>query len=199
MRQPRMKLVRKLVARSAHSGALRAAALNHELRNHAMKNQPVVERPLFLLAGLFIGELFCAFGEPHEIRNRLGRLFLKQAHHDVPLRRFKNSVGSRWPAHAISLCTASSYTSLSVARHLASSRRGQIAFFPLVFSPALLLAKLRNMRSVMLPVPLVKKEQPVNGALAMFGVQRAPELVPARVHRVQQSLRDSNGRRFRIG
>ncbi len=50
--------------------------------------------------------------------------------------------------------------------------------------PALLLAKLRDVRSVMLAVPLVGEQQPVHGALAvfrmdenprkMFGLQRAP-------------------------
>jgi hypothetical protein len=43
-------------------------------------------------------------------------------------------------------------------------------FLPLALSPALLFAKLRNMCGVVLPVPLVEKQQPVYGALAIFGV-----------------------------
>src|SRR5258708_4740210 len=112
-----MKFVRKLVSRPTHAAALRAAALNHELRNHAVEDQSVVERPLFLLAGFFIREFFRALGKPDEIRNRLGRLAFEQAHHNVSLCSFKNSVGSCRPAHAISLCTGSSYTSRSAARH----------------------------------------------------------------------------------
>src|SRR5216684_5900866 len=111
-----MKFVGKFVAWSAHAAALGAAALNHELRNYAMENQTVVERPFFLLAGLFIREFFRAFGQPDENRNGLGRFFFEQAHHNIPLRRFKNSVGSCRTAHAISLCTESSYMSRSVAR-----------------------------------------------------------------------------------
>src|SRR5712692_6122786 len=56
----------------------------------------------------------------------------------------------------------------------------------LALLPALLLTKLRDMRGMMFPMPLVKEEQPINAALAMFGVnedpcemfrlQRAPQL-----------------------
>src|SRR6266852_3659604 len=112
-----MKFVGKLVAWPAHSAALRAAALNHELRNHAMEVQAVVERSLFFLAGLFIREFFRAFGKPDEICNRLGRFVFEQVHHNVSLGSFKNSVGSCRPAHAFSLRVGSSYTSRSVASH----------------------------------------------------------------------------------
>src|SRR5215472_15911504 len=117
MFQRRMKLVGELVARSTHSATVRAAALNHELRNHAMKNQTVVERPLFFLSRLFIGEFFCAFSESNEIRNGLGRFLLEQPHNNIPLRSLKNSVGSCRSAHAFSLRNNSSYTSRSWQRH----------------------------------------------------------------------------------
>src|ERR1700676_843965 len=108
-----MKFVGKLVARPAHSAALRAAPLNHELRNHSMEDQSIVEGPLFLLASLFIREFFGAFGKPNDIRNRFWRFFFEQAHHNISLGSFKNSVGSCRPAHAISFGTGSSYTSPS--------------------------------------------------------------------------------------
>src|SRR5229473_4618294 len=117
-----MKFVRKLVSRPTHAAALRAAALNHELRNHAVEDQSVVERSLFLLARLFIREFFRAFGKSDEIRNRLWRLAFEQAHHNVSLGSFKNRVGSCRSAHAISLCTGSSYTSRNVARHFTVRR-----------------------------------------------------------------------------
>src|SRR5258708_4414604 len=116
-----MKFVRKLVARSAHAAALGAASLNHELRNYAMEDQTVVERPFFLLVGLFIREFFRAFGKPDEICNGLRRFFFQQAHHNVSLGSFKNSVSPCCPAHAISFCAGSSYTSQSFVRHCASS------------------------------------------------------------------------------
>src|SRR6266481_3508971 len=40
--------------------------------------------------------------------------------------------------------------------------------------PALLLTKLRDMRGMMFPMPLVKEEQPINRALAVFGVNEDP-------------------------
>src|SRR5439155_2980127 len=70
--------------------------------------------------------------------------------------------------------------------------------------PALLFAKFRDMRSVMLPMPLVKEQQPVHRALAVFrmnenprkmlGLQRAPQLDKSSVHRIQQRLRNFNRR-----
>src|SRR5882762_7205021 len=40
----------------------------------------------------------------------------------------------------------------------------------LAFSPYLLLAKFHDVRGVVLPVPLVKEQQPVHGALAVLRV-----------------------------
>src|SRR5882757_1588607 len=85
MLQRRMKLIGEFVSWPAHSAALRAATLNHELRNHAMEDQSVVERSLFLLSGLFIREFFGAFGKPDEIRNRFWRFVFEQAHYNVSL------------------------------------------------------------------------------------------------------------------
>src|SRR5260370_16911850 len=82
-----------------------------------MENQSVVERFLFLLAGLFVGEFFCAFGKPDEIRNRRGRLVFKQAHHNVSLGSLKSSVGSCRSAHAFSFCARLSYPTLTLPRH----------------------------------------------------------------------------------
>ena len=50
-----------------------------------MEDQSVVERSLFLLAGLFVREFFGAFGKPDEIRNRLWDFVFEQAHHNVSL------------------------------------------------------------------------------------------------------------------
>src|SRR6266705_4946166 len=83
------------------------------------------------------------------------------------------------------LCTGSSYTSRSAARHTTAvanrssgrkerQSRAQKRKTPLSFLPALFLAQLRNMRDVMLPVPLVKEEQPVHRALTMFRVDENP-------------------------
>jgi len=40
-----------------------------------MEDQSIVERFLFLLAGLFVREFLGAFGKPDEICNRLGASF----------------------------------------------------------------------------------------------------------------------------
>lgn len=42
------------------------------------------------------------------------------------------------------------------------------------YSPALLLAQLGDVRGVMLSVPFVEEEQPVNRALAIFRVNQRP-------------------------
>src|SRR5260370_13266769 len=78
------------------------------------------------------------------------------------------------------------------------ARVARSALFLLAFSPALFIAKLRNMCGVMLPVPFIEEQQPVNGSLAMvgmdkrsckmFGFHRAPQLVPPRLHRITQRL-----------
>src|SRR5260370_22701931 len=81
-----------------------------------MEDQSVVEGSLFFLSGLFVRELFGAFGKPDKIRDRLGRFVFEQAHYNVSQRSFKNSVSSCRPAHASPLCTGSSYTSRSAAR-----------------------------------------------------------------------------------
>jgi hypothetical protein len=80
-----MKFIGKFVARPAHSAAVRATALNHEIWNHTVENKSIVERPFFLLAGFFIGKLFRALGEADEIRDRFWRFVFQQAHHDVSL------------------------------------------------------------------------------------------------------------------
>src|SRR5579859_1831821 len=112
MPQGRMKLIPELVPRPAHSRALRASALNHEVRNHAMKNQPVEERPFFLRSRSFIDELFRPFRKPHKIRHSIRRLFLQQPNHNIPHRRLKNRVRSRCPSHCFSFSSTrfSSYT-----------------------------------------------------------------------------------------
>src|SRR5690348_12130264 len=171
-----MKLIGEFVARPAHPAAVRASALDHELRDHTMENQPVIERPLFLLPRFFVGEFLRTLSQPHKIGNRLGRFLFIQPNHDISLRSLKNGVGSCRSAHAFSLsvaCAESSYTSRTLGRH----------------SPALLLAQLRNVRRVMLPVPFVEKENPVNRALAtlrmnqrprkLLRLERPPDAVPA--------------------
>src|SRR5215475_10788492 len=179
-----MKLIGEFVARSAHSASLWAAALNHELGNHTVKNQPVVEGPFFFLASLFVGEFFCAFRQPDEIADSLGRFLFQQPHHDVSLRGLKNGIRSCRSAHAFSLRINSSYTSRTVPCHFAFQS-----------SPTLALAQLRDVCGVMLPVPLVEKKQPVDVALAvlrmneharkLLGPQRAPDAVPAIMQRGQ--------------
>jgi len=62
-------------------------------------------------------------------------------------------------------------------------------------SYSLFLAKLRDVRGVMLPVPLVDKQAASQRTLAMwvdedsckmFGLQRTPQPVPAGVYRIQE-------------
>src|SRR5258708_40124041 len=55
---------------------------------------------------------------------------------------------------------------------LEHSEMGEMSL--LAFSPAFLLTKLHNMRGVMFPMPLVKEEQPINGALTAFRVNEDP-------------------------
>src|SRR5260370_21880079 len=79
----------------------------------------------------------------------------------------------------------------------------------LAFSPSLLLAKFHDVLGVVLPVPLVKEQQPVHGALAVLrvdedscelrGFQGAPQLDKSRVYRIQQRLRSFDGRRYCVG
>src|SRR5882672_1170093 len=75
--------------------------------------------------------------------------------------------------------------------------------------PALLLAKLRDMRSVVLPVPLVQEKQPIHGAFAMLRVNQhsrelllfhgTPEPIPAIMYGAQQRERNVNWGRLRVG
>src|SRR5215472_17464989 len=124
MLQRGTKLISELVAWPTHPAAVRATALNHELRDDAVKTQPVIERPLFLLACLFVGEFLRAFSQPHEIGYRFGCFFLIQPYDNIPLLSLKNGVGSYRSAHAFSLYNASaesSYTSHTAPRHSAGN------------------------------------------------------------------------------
>src|SRR6266850_821166 len=81
--------------------------------------------------------------------------------------------------------------------------------FGLAGLPALLLAKLRDMRRVMPPVPFVEEEQPIHTAFAMLWVNehpsellrfhRTPEAIPAIVYCAQERERNVNGGQFGVG
>src|SRR3989442_3517324 len=74
--------------------------------------------------------------------------------------------------------------------------------------PALLFAELRDVRGVVLAMPLVEKKQPIDCPFTMFRVnensckllrlQRAPQAIPASMQRVQQRLRYLNRRGLRV-
>src|SRR6266481_1312486 len=82
-----------------------------------MENQAVIERFLFLLAGFFVREFLGSLGESNEICHRLRCFHFEQAHHNIPLGSFEYGVGSCRSAHAVSLCIAQSYTTVSTPRH----------------------------------------------------------------------------------
>src|SRR5882762_10418589 len=177
-----------------------------------MENQSVVERSLFLLAGFFVGEFPGSFGESNKICYRFRCFCFEQAHHNIPLGSFEYGIGSCRSAHAVSLCTAQSYTTASTPRHFAAAEhRGRQRAWAYFFRslPALLLAKLRDMRRVMPPVPFVEEEQPIHAAFAMLWVNehssellrfhRTPEAIPAIVYCAQERERNVNGGQFGVG
>src|SRR5262245_58363946 len=81
------ELVAKLVTRTARAGAERVAALDHEAVDDAVKDQPVVERPLHLLAVLWIRPLLGAFGEAHEVGDRVRGVLIEQPNAERPFAR----------------------------------------------------------------------------------------------------------------
>src|SRR6266403_2425948 len=214
MLQRGVKFVGKFVSRAARSGALRATSLNHELRNHTMENQSVVERFLFLLAGFFVREFLRSFSESDEICDGLRCFCFEQAHHNMPLGSFEYGIGSCRSAHAVSLCTAQSYTTVRTPRHFGRGNKKvcgvpELVYFGDAGLPALLLAKLRDMRRMMSPVPFVEEEQPIQAACAMLRVNEhscelplfhgTPETIPAIVHGAEERERNFNGSRLRVG
>ena len=68
-----------LIARAAHAGARRIAALHHEVGDDAMEDGAVVQRRLALGAGLRMRPLARAFGKLDEVLHRDGSLLLKQS------------------------------------------------------------------------------------------------------------------------
>ena len=68
----------------------------------------------------------------------------------------------------------------------------ELAYFGDAGLPALLFAKLRDMRCVMSAVPFVEEEQPIHAAFAMFRVNQrsgellrlhgSPETIPSIMH-----------------
>src|SRR6267378_561773 len=179
-----------------------------------MKDQAVVERFLFLLAGFFVRKFLGSFGESNEICHRLRCFHFEQAHHNMPLGSFESGIGSCRSAHAVSLCTAQSYTTVRTPRHFGRGNKKvcgvpELVYFGDAGLPALLLAKLRDMRRMMSPVPFVEEEQPIHAALSMLRVDEypsellrfhgAPDTIPAIMYGVQQRERNLNRGRLRVG
>jgi hypothetical protein len=92
------RLVFKLIPRPAHAGALRVSALDHEIRNHAMENCSIVEVVCALLSRARMHPLALTLGKISEVGDGFGRVFLKQAAHDVSFGRSKHriSAGLAW-------------------------------------------------------------------------------------------------------
>src|SRR5690242_7517162 len=67
--QLRVDLVVEVVARAARAGALRIAALDHELRDHAVERQAVEERLALLLLALAVDVRLLAGREADEVRD----------------------------------------------------------------------------------------------------------------------------------
>ncbi len=74
----------ELVAGAADALTERVAALDHEVADDAVEDRAVVERSRGLLAGLRVGPLDLALGEPGEVRNRLRCVVSEQVDPDVP-------------------------------------------------------------------------------------------------------------------
>jgi hypothetical protein len=74
----------ELVAGASHAGALRVAALDHEVGNDAMKNRSVVKAVFGFLARRGMRPLALAFGEFHKVGYGFGRIFFEEAADDVP-------------------------------------------------------------------------------------------------------------------
>src|SRR5215510_3854593 len=97
-----MKLVGKLVSRTAHAGSVGASALNHEIRNHAMENQTVVKRSLFFPSCFFVREFLGSFRQPDEILNSFRSFLVEQLDHNISERSFKNGVRACGTSHVFS-------------------------------------------------------------------------------------------------
>jgi hypothetical protein len=97
-------LVCKFITRTAHAGACRIAALNHEVGNHAVKNRAVVELAGALLVADGVGPLPFALGELHEVLYRLGRVLFKEAADDRAFAGVEDGISSRFTGHEDSWC-----------------------------------------------------------------------------------------------
>src|SRR6266481_177471 len=98
-----MKFVGEFVSRAAHTGTVRAPALNHKIGNYAMEHQAVIEWALFFFAGFFVDEFLGAFSEADEVFDGLRCFLVEQLDDDLALRGFKDGVGAGRTGHAISL------------------------------------------------------------------------------------------------
>src|SRR6185503_8797375 len=79
-------LVLELVAGAARTGALRAAALNHEVRDDSVKRKAVVERFVLLLRrAAVLGIILRAFGQADEVGDSKRRLLEFELADDLAL------------------------------------------------------------------------------------------------------------------
>src|SRR5205814_1849364 len=81
------------------TGALRIAALNHEVWNYTMENSAVVERVFALLARVGMSPLALAFGEFGKVGDGLRSIFLKKTANDVAFAGIENGVSAGRACH----------------------------------------------------------------------------------------------------
>src|SRR5260370_14307658 len=127
-------LVFELVAGTAHAGALRVSALNHEVGNHAMKNRSMIKRVVGFLAGGGVLPFALALGEVDKIRDGLGCILFEQAANDVAFAGFKNGIGSGCAGHSLLELLRIDFRILAVEARLASSQTRQAGSPPVLMT-----------------------------------------------------------------
>src|ERR1700692_4868190 len=92
-------LIFELIAGPSHAGALRVAALDHEVRNHAMKNCSIIKAVCGLFARGRMRPLALAFGEFHKVGYGFWRFLLEEAADNVSFTGFKRCIESGLASH----------------------------------------------------------------------------------------------------
>ena len=116
VRRP-LRLILKLVPRSAHPRARRIAPLDHEVRNHPMKYRSVVEFVLALVPAHRMRPFPRPFGQFHKVGDGFRGLLLKKPANKLPFTRGENSIGSWLTGHKHS-CVGFMKSSFAVAAAL---------------------------------------------------------------------------------